>query len=212
MIKVDVFTFNPVQENTYLLSNEKGDAIIIDPGCMFSAEQDELKNFILKAGLKPVRLMNTHCHFDHVFGAKWAAATYKLEMYIHPEEEKIMQGATASAMRFGLEFENYDGPLHFLHDNDTVTLGSDELKVILAPGHSPGSICFYNEKQGFVIGGDVLFRRSIGRTDFPYGSHEQLLESIRTRLFVLPDETVIYPGHGQSTTIGYEKRNNPFLI
>jgi glyoxylase-like metal-dependent hydrolase (beta-lactamase superfamily II) len=211
MIKVDAFTLNPFQENTYVLSNEKGDAIIIDPGCYFSAEQETIKSFIDEGGLQPVQLVNTHCHLDHVFGNKWVAATWKLELYLHPEEVKMLEMAPVSGAKYGTTFDNYKGPLHFIEAGDTLQLGDDTLEVLLAPGHSPGSICFYCRAQGFVIAGDVLFYESIGRSDLPFGNHEQLLNSIRTQLFTLPDETVVYPGHGPSTTVGHEKKHNPFL-
>ncbi|HVX49874.1 MAG TPA: MBL fold metallo-hydrolase [Chitinophagaceae bacterium] len=211
MIKVEYFTFNPLQENTFLLSNEKGDALIIDPGCYFTAEEETLKNHIDKQGLTPVQLLNTHCHIDHVFGNRWVAKTYGLELYIHPLEERMLEWAPQSGEMWGLHFTNYRGPLHFLTPGNAVTLGSDELQVLFTPGHSPGSISFYSRKQHFLIGGDVLFRDSIGRTDLPGGNHDQLLQSIRAQLFVLPAETVVYPGHGPATTIGYEMKNNPYL-
>jgi hydroxyacylglutathione hydrolase len=212
MIKVKVFTFSPVQENTYVLYNEQNKAIIIDPGCYFSAEQETLKNFINDTQLEPVRLLNTHCHLDHVFGNKWVSETWKLELWLHAGEEQMLKLAPLSGEKWGLPFQNYRGPLHFLEEGDTILLGDDELRVILAPGHSPASICFYCEKQKILIGGDVLFRESIGRTDLPGGDHETLLKSIREKLFVLPDDVVVYPGHGIPTTIGYEKEHNPFLI
>lgn len=211
MIKVRVFTFNPVQENTYVLYNEQNKAIIIDPGCYFSAEQETLKNFITDTGLEPVRLLNTHCHLDHVFGNKWVWETWGLELHIHRGEEQMLQLAPLSGEKWGLPFTNYNGPLHFLSEGDTLFLGNDALKVILAPGHSPASICFYSDALQFLIGGDVLFRESIGRTDLPGGNHETLLKSIREQLFVLPDDVTVYPGHGVATTIGYEKMYNPFL-
>lgn len=211
MIKVKVFTFSPVQENTYVLYNEQNKAIIIDPGCYFSAEQETLKMFIQDTLLEPVRLLNTHCHLDHVFGNKWVHDTWGLELFIHPGEEAMLKLAPLSGEKWGLPFTNYEGPLHFLNEGDSIWLGEDELRVILTPGHSPASICFYCEKQGILIGGDVLFRESIGRTDLPGGNHDTLLNSIRTKLFVLPDEVTVFPGHGTSTTIGYEKENNPFL-
>ncbi len=211
MIKVKFFTFSPVHENTYLLYNEQGKAIIIDTGCYFSAEQETLKNFIKDTGLTPERLLNTHCHLDHVFGNKWVHDTWGLEMWLHPDEEQMLKLAPLSGEKWGLPFDNYKGPLHFLNHGDLVKLGEDELKVLLTPGHSPGSICFYCEKQKILIGGDVLFRESIGRTDLPGGDHATLLKSIREQLFVLPDDVVVYSGHGMPTTIGYEKRNNPFL-
>lgn len=211
MIKTRFFTFSPVQENTYVLYNEQNKAIIIDPGCYFTAEQETLKKFIEDTQLEPVRLLNTHCHLDHVFGNKWVSETWNLELHLHAGEEQMLQLAPLSGEKWGLPFRNYSGPLHFLEEGDTIRLGNDALKVILAPGHSPASICFYCEEQGFLIGGDVLFRESIGRTDLPGGNHETLLKNIREKLFVLPDEVVVYPGHGPSTTIGYEKRHNPFF-
>lgn len=211
MIKVDSFTLNPFQENTYVLSNEKGEALIIDPGCYFSAEQETIKSFIDGRQLKPVQLLNTHCHLDHVFGNKWVAATWQLELYLHPEEEKMLEMAPLSGAKYGLDFSNYKGPLHFLNAGDTVQLGDDKLEVLLAPGHSPGSICFYCREQDFLIGGDVLFHESIGRSDLPFGNHDQLIRSIQTQLLVLPDETIVYSGHGPETTIGHEKRANPFF-
>jgi glyoxylase-like metal-dependent hydrolase (beta-lactamase superfamily II) len=211
MIHVKVFTFSPIQENTYVLYNDARKAIIIDPGCYTSAEQETLKNFIKDTELKPIQLLNTHCHLDHVFGNDWVHSTYGLELYIHPNEEKVLAFAPKSGDTYGLPFINYNGALHFLQDGESVFLGEDELKIRLAPGHSPGSICFYNENQGFVIGGDVLFYQSIGRTDIPYGDSETLIQSIREQLFTLPDETIVYAGHGRSTKIGLEKQNNPFL-
>jgi len=211
MVHVKVFTFNPIQENTYVLYNQNGHAIIIDPGCYFTAEQETLKNFIDENGLKAVQLLNTHCHLDHVFGNRWVHETFGLELYIHPKEEAMLAYAPQSGMKWGVPFDNYRGPLHFLQEGNSVFLDDDELKILFTPGHSPGSICFYAAKDGFIIAGDVLFHESIGRTDLPGGDHDTLLNSIRKELFVLPDETVVYPGHGPATTIGHEKEHNPFL-
>jgi len=211
MMHIQMFTFSPIQENTYLLWNEKGNALIIDPGCYFTAEQETLQHFIEHKKLKPVQLLNTHCHLDHVFGNKWVADTYKLELFLHPKEEQVLQVAPASGLMWGISFDNYRGPLHFLNHGDTVNLDDDRLQVIVAPGHSQGHICFYCKAQNFLIGGDVLFLESIGRTDLPGGNHQQLLSSIKEQLFVLPDETIVYPGHGPQTTIGHEKKYNPYL-
>jgi glyoxylase-like metal-dependent hydrolase (beta-lactamase superfamily II) len=210
MIKVKVFIFSPIQENTYVLYNESGKALIIDPGCYSSQEQDILKAFLQKESLLPVQLLNTHCHLDHVFGNKWVYDTYQIPLHIHPKEEAMLQLAPLSGEKWGLPFTNYSGPLHYLNEGDTIQLENDALQVILTPGHSPASICFYCKEQGFLIGGDVLFRDSIGRTDLPGGNHETLIKSIREKLFVLPDDVVVFPGHGIKTTIGYEKQNNPF--
>lgn len=211
MIHVEAFSLNPLQENTYLLWNEKRNTIIIDPGCYFTAEEETLQNFIESKNLTPVQLINTHCHIDHVFGLKWVAIKYSLELYIHRKEEQVLQFAPVTGMMWGLSVDLYKGPFHFLEHGDVINLNDDKLKVLLTPGHSPGSICLYSSAQNFVIGGDVLFLESIGRTDLPGGNHQQLLESIKEQLFVLHDETIVYPGHGLQTTIGHEKKYNPFL-
>ena len=211
MLKVKTLTFNPAQENTYILFNDRNKAIIIDPGCYYSAEQETLKDFIKDTQLEPVWLLNTHCHLDHVCGNLFTADTWGLELHIPSGEEQVLANAPLHGDKWGMPFKNYDGPVHFLHEGGTISLGEDTLKIILAPGHSPASMCFYAEKEKFVIGGDVLFHESIGRTDLPGGNHETLLRSIREQLFVLPDDVTVFPGHGQSTTIGYEKQHNPFF-
>jgi hydroxyacylglutathione hydrolase len=211
MLTLKVFTFSPIRENTYVLFNEQRQAIIIDPGCYFSAEEEMLNNYIQTEGLQPTLLLNTHCHLDHVFGNRWVHQTYGLELHIHAGEKIVLEKAPISGQNWGLPFTNYDGPLHFLKEGDRIALGSDELLVIETPGHSPASICFYCEAQQILIAGDVLFRESIGRTDLPGASHEVLLNSIREKLWKLPDSVAVYPGHGMPTSIGYEKINNPHL-
>ncbi|MBS1920270.1 MAG: MBL fold metallo-hydrolase [Bacteroidetes bacterium] len=211
MLNVKSFTFNPVQENTYVLYNEQNVCCIIDPGCYFPEERDELKIFLQKTNLKPILLLNTHCHLDHVFGNKFIHDTWGLTLHIHKLEKPVFDFAPESGKMWQLPFENYEGPLIFLKEGETARLGNDNLKILFAPGHSPGSVCFYNEAGGFVIGGDVLFNSSIGRTDLPGGDFDTLINSIQTKLFTLPDETKVYPGHGPMTTIGFEKMNNPFV-
>jgi hydroxyacylglutathione hydrolase len=211
MIHIKVFTFSPIQENTYVLYNDEGQACIVDPGCYHRTEEEELANFIVAKKLKPELLLNTHCHLDHVFGLRWAAAKYNLVPHIHANEVQMLELAPVSGQMWGLSFENYKGPVSYLVEGQIIQLGTDQLKVLFAPGHSPGHVCFYCEKQGFVINGDVLFKQSVGRSDLPGGNHEVLIESIKTQLLTLPEATVVYTGHGPSTTVGYEKRNNPFL-
>lgn len=211
MLTIKSFTFSPIQENTYLLFNEFKQAMIIDPGCYFSEEKDELKAFIEESGLKVEMLLNTHCHLDHVFGNKYVAETFGLTLQIHPLEEKLLEFAPASGLMWNMPFDNYSGKLIFLEEGQKIKLGEDELEILFTPGHSPGSICFYCPKQHFIIGGDVLFHRSIGRTDLPGGDHATLLKSIREKLFTLPDESKVYSGHGPVTTVGDEKKENPFL-
>lgn len=211
MLNVKVFTFNPVQENAYVLYNDENKAIIIDPGCYYDEERDTLLSFITDNKLKPELLLNTHCHLDHVFGNKWVSETFNLELHIHVNEQNVLALAPSSGLMFNLPFDNYNGKVHLIDDKKPIKFGEDELIVLLTPGHSPGSVCFYNKTGNYVIGGDVLFKDSIGRTDLPGGDHNTLLNNIRQKLFVLPDDVVVYPGHGPATTIGYEKKYNPFL-
>ena len=211
MLHVHSFTFSPIQENTYVIYNQHRNAILVDPGCYFTAEQETLQSFLSVNGLKLIQLINTHCHLDHVFGNKWAAATFGLEVFIHSEEEKMLALAPLSGEKYGLPFDNYTGVLHFLKQDDVLRLDEDELIVLKTPGHSPGSISLYSKADNFVIVGDALFYLSIGRTDLPFANHQQLLDSIRQQLFTLPQTTKVYNGHCKPTTIGYEKYNNPYL-
>ena len=211
MFHIKVFTFSPIQENTYVLFNERKNAIIIDPGCYFTAEEEELKQFIDENKLTVTKLLNTHCHLDHVFGNKWVHKTYDLIPTIHKNEEQMLHLAPMAAERWGMPFDNYSGLCNFIKEGDIINLDADELFVIEAPGHSPGHICFYCKKQEFLIGGDVLFYDSIGRTDLPMCNHDDLIKNIKEKLFVLPPETIVHSGHGQQTTIGREKEFNMFL-
>lgn len=211
MLSVKSFIFSPVQENTYVLYNDKKQCCIIDPGCYFDAEKKELKDFIENAGLTPILLLNTHCHLDHVFGNKFVHDTWGLSLHLHPKEKVVLDFAPASGDMWQLPFENYSGPLIYKDENDTLNIGDDKLSILFMPGHSPGSIGFYCAGQHFVIGGDVLFNGSIGRTDLPGGDFKTLVNSIQIQLFTLPDETKVYSGHGPVTTVGFEKMNNPFV-
>jgi hydroxyacylglutathione hydrolase len=211
MLTVKTFTFNPVQENTYILYNENRECCIIDPGCYFPAERDQLKKEIEKAGLNPVLLLNTHCHLDHIFGNKFVHETWGLELHFHEKEQAVFDNGPSVGEFWQLPFDNYAGPIIYIKEGEHIKLGSDELEVLFTPGHSPGSVSFYHEAGGFVIGGDVLFSGSIGRTDLPGGDHATLINSIQTKFFILPDDTKIYSGHGPLTTVGFEKMNNPFV-
>ena len=211
MITITSFTFGPLAENTYLLHNENGELVIIDPGCYTAAERKVVSDFIAENKLSPKLLLNTHCHLDHVFGNKFVAGTWNLSPCLHAAEQPVLENAPLSGLQWGLPFDGYTGPLHFLREGDIVSLGEDTLKVIFAPGHSPGHCCFYCSGQQFLIGGDVLFRMGIGRTDLPGGDFDVLLNSIRRQLFTLPPETIVYPGHGEPTTIAFEMKHNPFL-
>jgi hydroxyacylglutathione hydrolase len=212
MLKIQQFTFNPVQENTYVIFNEKGACAIIDPGCYFDNEYKELTDFIDKNNLVPKCLLNTHCHLDHVFGNKRIAELYQLHLQIHPNEKKLLDYAPTSGEIWGLPFENYEGPVIYFNEGEKIDLEGDELDILLTPGHSPGSVSFYSREAKFVVSGDVLFSSGIGRTDLPGGDFDTLMDSIRKKLFALPDSVVVYCGHGPETTIGEEKRGNPFLV
>ncbi len=211
MFYIKSFTFSPIRENTYVLYNDDKNCIIIDPGCYFDEEKNELSQFINTQKLVPKMLLNTHCHLDHVFGNKFVAEKYQLIPAIHELEKEMLEYAPVSGLMYEMPFENYEGELNFLKEGDSINIGDDELKVLFTPGHSKGSVSFYCAKQDFLISGDVLFFRSIGRTDLPGGNHETLIKSIREQLFILPDNTVVYSGHGQQTSIGEEKKSNPFL-
>lgn len=211
MLTIEKFTFSPVQENTYVVYNEQGDCCIIDPGCYFGNERQELKAFIEENRLTPTYLLNTHCHLDHVFGNKFVHDTWGLTLHLHEKDKVVLDHAPTSGLKWGLPFDQYEGDLIYLREGDTIRLGNDQLNILFTPGHSPGSISFYCAAQHFILSGDVLFQRSIGRTDLPGGDFDTLAQSIRSQLYTLPDETVVYSGHGDETTIGAEKIHNPFV-
>lgn len=211
MIQIQGFVFNPFEENTYILFDETKECVIIDPGCFNPSEREEIIQFIKDENLKPVRLLNTHCHIDHVFGNAFIAKRYNLGLEIHKNDLEILHSLPQVSHLYGLNAEESIEPSVFLEEGDKITFGNSLLDVLFTPGHSPGSICFISHEDKFVIGGDVLFYGSIGRTDLPGGDHETLLNSIRTKLFSLADNYVVFSGHGHETTIGFEKKNNPFL-
>ena len=211
MIHVQTFTFNPYQENTYLLYDNTGECIIIDPGMYGREEQDRILKFIGEHKLKPVLLLNTHCHIDHVLGNKFVYETYGLLPQFHEGELPLLAAVVSYAPQMGFQYDPSPIPEQFLKENDIISFGNSQLEVRFVPGHSPAHICFYSQVDNFLVGGDVLFHMSIGRTDLPGEDFDQLKRSIQTQLFVLPEDCIVYPGHGQSTSIGFEKRNNPYL-
>ncbi len=211
MLYLKSFVFSPIQENTYIVYNELNNCVIIDPGCYFDDEKDKLFQYIQEMDLKPQMLLNTHCHLDHVFGNKFIAEKFGLTLHIHEKEKPVLDFAPASGLMYDLPFDNYTGELIFFNDGDLLKIGNDELRILLTPGHSPGSVSFYNEENKFVISGDALFYRSIGRTDLPGGDHETLIKSIGEKLMSLPGDTKVFSGHGPSTNIEDEKKFNPFL-
>ncbi len=210
MLQVHSFVFNPFQENTFVLYDETKECIIIDPGCSDDDERSRLKGFIADHKLKVQLLLNTHCHIDHVLGNRFIKETYKVNLLIHTAEEPVLKSAEVYAPSYGFHLYQHQPPDGFLEDGDFITFGNQTFAVLFVPGHSPGHVAFYSEKNRTLISGDVLFYNSIGRTDLPGGSHETLMNSIHSKLFVLPDHVRVYPGHGPETTIGFEKKTNPF--
>ena len=211
MLHIKSFVFSPIQENTYIIYNDDKECLIIDPGCYFDEEKEKLASFIETNALKPVKLINTHCHLDHVFGNKFVSEKYGLKLHLHENEEQMLNLAPASGLMYNMPFDNYKGDLVFIKEGEDLIFGDDAFKVFLTPGHSPGSLSFYSPSGKFVISGDVLFKNSVGRSDLPGGSHDVLINSIKTKLMTLPDDTVVHSGHGPATTIGDERVSNPFL-
>ncbi len=205
------FTFNPFQENTYVLHDKSRECIIIDPGCSNPFEEEELKDFIEGKGLKPTKLVLTHAHIDHVLGCKFVKDTWNIPMYMHRNEIPVLESTVKVGQMYGVPVTPPPAADFYLEAGDTLSISEHDFKVLFTPGHSPGSVSFYYAAQQLLISGDVLFSGSIGRTDLPGGNFDTLEESIKTQLYTLPDEVKVYSGHGPHTTIGREKRGNPFV-
>ncbi|KAF5080224.1 Hydroxyacylglutathione hydrolase [anaerobic digester metagenome] len=212
-MKIKTFEFNPLGVNTYVLYDRTGECIVVDASCFFPDENKLLLNFILDNNLVVKHLVNTHLHFDHIFGVNFLASQFGLKLLVHRDDIVLLENLSQQLQMFGFNTNvDYRPEIGgFLAENDVVSFGEQQLKVLHVPGHSPGSIVFYNEKEKLALVGDVLFNGSIGRTDLLEGSFEQLTEGIRTKLFTFPDDTEVYPGHGPKTTIGQERRYNPFV-
>jgi len=211
MMTIQTFTFNALQENTYVVFDKTKEAIIIDPGCYDADERKELKEFVASNKLKPVRLLNTHCHVDHVLGNAFVAHEYKLELETSETEEAQLRSVKLYAPLYGFMGYQECEVEKYLKEGDKVTFGQSSLSVLFVPGHSPGHLAFLNLAQKICIAGDVLFRGSVGRADLPGGNFTQLEKSIKTKLYTLPDDMQIFPGHGPTTTIGFEKKRNPYV-
>jgi len=210
MLHIKTFEFNPFLENTYVVYDDTLEGVIIDPGCYEHAEKEELDNFIKGKKVTIKYLLNTHAHIDHVLGNYHVKEKYKVPFLMHKKDEPVLKAVKSYSPNYG--FTNYTEALpdQFLEESDEVTFGKSKFSVLFLPGHAPGHIGFYNASEKILFGGDVLFRRSVGRTDLPGGNHEVLINSIHQQLFVLADDIVVYPGHGPTTTIGEEKNSNPF--
>jgi glyoxylase-like metal-dependent hydrolase (beta-lactamase superfamily II) len=213
MIKVDVLVFNPFQENTYVIYDETNECVVVDPGCLEIREEERLKKHITDKGLKPILVLNTHLHPDHVFGNRFVCETWDVPSKAHADDTFFIDIVQSYAMQFGIKVnENPPAITSSINDGDQITFGKSSLTVIHVPGHSPGGVAFYNQSHGIIITGDALFKGSIGRTDLVQGDYDALISGIREKLLTLPDETVVFPGHGPSSTIGAEKSENPFLV
>lgn len=212
MLNLKSFSFGPFQENTYVLWDETGEAIIIDPGNTSTTEHQRVKSFLSDKNLKLGRLLLTHGHIDHIAGNRFIFDTYNLLPEVNKNDLSLIEKHSAIATMYGLPCEESPLPEKYLNEGDIVKFGKTELEMIFTPGHSPGSITFYNKENKFIICGDVLFYGSIGRTDLPGGNYETLIDSIKDKLFPLGDGIKVYNGHGPATTIGFERENNPFLV
>lgn len=210
MLQVKKFTFNPFAENTYVLFDDTKECVVIDPGCYEKKEQQELIDFIESNKLIVTKLINTHCHIDHVLGNAFVKRTFNVKLYIHPIEEAMLRAVKTYSSNYGFHQYEDSTPDVFITEKDTLDFGEQKLKILFVPGHSPGHIAFYNEQAKILLGGDVLFENSIGRSDLPGGDFNTLINSIHEKFFTLPDDVTVYCGHGEETSIGFEKRTNPF--
>lgn len=207
---IQLFVFNLFQENTYVVSDDSKECVIVDPGCYEAGEQKALTDYISSNNLKVRMLLNTHCHIDHILGNAFVKEKYNTKLYIHPKEEFVLYAQKIFAPNYGFHKYHETKPDAYLKEGDTIIFGDQKFSILFVPGHAPGHVAFYNEKEKIVLSGDVLFQSSIGRTDLPGGDFNTLINSIHQQLFTLPDEVTVYPGHGGKTTIGVEKRTNPF--
>ncbi|MCI5082940.1 MAG: MBL fold metallo-hydrolase [Saprospiraceae bacterium] len=212
MAEVLSFTFNPFQENTYIVYDDTKNCVIFDPGCYTSEERQHLKEQILSLSLNPVRLINTHCHIDHVFGNAFVQREYGLDLEIHEGELPVLEAVPMVGQMYGIPIPDPSpAPARFIEAGELIEFGNTTLKAIFTPGHSPASLSFFCEADRFLIAGDVLFEGSIGRTDLPGGDFDTLIRSIKEQLLPLGDDVIVYPGHGGATSIQAERLTNPFL-
>jgi glyoxylase-like metal-dependent hydrolase (beta-lactamase superfamily II) len=212
MLNIKRFTFNPFAENSYIVwDSETNDAAVVDPGCYDHEERNEIGNFIKSNSLKLKYLILTHCHLDHIFGSCYIKTNFDVTYYAPEEDLPLLKQASQQASMFGLEILEICLPDKFIKDDLELNLGKIKIEFLFTPGHTPGGYCLYFRDQNICITGDVLFDGSIGRTDLPGGNYDQIIKSVREKLLVLPEDTKVYPGHGEMTTIGKEKKYNPFL-
>lgn len=208
---IKIFHFNPIMVNTYLLSDETGEAVIVDPGNCQTYEDEQIREFVKDKGLKVKYIINTHPHIDHVVGNPWCVAEYHPELLMHEAGMPIYNKAFAYAAAFGLEVGEMPAPDRFLKEGDEVEFGNQRFEVLYTPGHCDGSICLYSADNKLIFTGDLIFELSVGRCDLPSGNEAVLRQSIREKILTLDDEVAILPGHGGPTTVGKERRSNPYI-
>lgn len=211
MLQIQGFVCNFASENTYILYNENKNAWLIDPGNMNEQETKAIDNFIKEKELNIQKILLTHAHIDHVLGLQWAFDTFKVPVNMHQEDQEVLDMLQASGMRFGFPVDPVKVDIEYVNEGEELELDGEKFKIYHVPGHSPGSVVYHNENQKFMISGDVLFEGSIGRTDLYKGNYEQLIDGIKTKLFVLDPDTQVFSGHGNPTSIGFEKQYNPFF-
>ncbi len=211
MLKIEKFVVNPLGENSYVMYDETRECIFIDPGFYYEEEFQEIRDFIAENNLTPVKIVNTHCHFDHIMGVEFIRNEYGIPFEAHADDAFWVERVVDQGRMFGFEINPVNPFDSFLTENEKVKFGNTDLQVFHVPGHSLGHVCLYNSDAGVLVAGDVLFYGSIGRTDLPGGDYQTLISNIKNKLFALPDETVVYCGHGPETKLGFEKRTNPFL-
>jgi hydroxyacylglutathione hydrolase len=213
MVKVNVFTFNLFSENTIVLwDDETKEAAVIDPGTSSPDEETILSDFISSEKLKVKYLINTHCHIDHILGCEFVKEKFNPVYFVPKKDLPLLENAQEQASMFDISLDKPPIPDEFITEETELSIGKSKMKFLFTPGHTPGEFCIYLENEKICITGDVLFNESIGRTDLWGGDYDTLINSIQTKLFTLPDNVIIYPGHGESSTIGYEKQNNPFMV
>lgn len=211
MVKIEKFVVNPLAENSFVVSDETGECVFVDPGFYYEEEYDEIRDYISTNNLRPVKIVNTHCHFDHIMGVEFIRNEYRIPFCAHREDSFWVEKVIEQGEMFGFKMKAVAAIDEYLVENSEVSFGNTKLKIIHVPGHSPGHVVFYIPEENVLIAGDVLFYGSIGRTDLPGGHHETLVSGIKNKLFTLPAETKVFCGHGPETTIGFEQQTNPFL-
>lgn len=212
MLRIQSFVFSPFSENTYVLSDDSGECIVLDPGCYNSEERGRLTAYLEDNQLKLVKIVNTHCHLDHIFGNAFLKGKYDVPLIAHKKDLPLLEGAQLAAQLYGVSLTPSPLPDAFIDEGDVLTFGETKLEVLFVPGHAPGHVAFYHRESKQLFSGDVLFQMSIGRTDLPGGSMDVLMDSIFTKILPLEDEVKVYSGHGPVTTVGAERRSNPYIL